>query len=69
MSSLLTEYGNKKREKGKEGKEGKEEKEKCLVKNCMQKYIRHNNLIRYIKDLKGLSHLYTRSIINKKACN
>ena len=55
-SGLLTEYRNK---EGKEGKEGKEKKEKYLIKNCMQKYIRYNNLIRYIRDLKGLNYLYT----------
>jgi hypothetical protein len=63
VSGLLIEYGKE------EEKEEKEEKEKCLVKNCMQKYIRHDNLIRYIRDLDRLGYLYTKSIINKKACN
>ena len=66
MSSLLIEYG---KEEGKEEKEEKEEKEKCLVENCMQKYIRYDNLIRHIRDLDRLSHLYTKSIIDKKACD
>ena len=69
MSGLLTEYGNEEGEERKEKKEGKEEKEKYPVKNCMQKYIRHNNLIKHIKDLKGLGHLYAKSIINEKAYN
>ena len=65
-SSLLTEYRNKEEE---EGKKGKKKKEKYLIKNCMQKYTRYNNLIKHIRDLKGLGHLYTKSIINKKAYN
>jgi len=56
-SSLLTEY------KKKEGKE------KYPVKNYMQKYLRHNNLIRYIRDLNRLGHLYAKSIINEKVYN
>jgi hypothetical protein len=54
----------------KERKEKKEKKkEKYLVKNCIQKYARYNNLIRYIRDLNRFGHLYTQNIINEKACD
>ena len=59
-SGLLTEYGK---------EEGKEEKEKCPVENCMQKYARHDNLVRHIRDSDGLGHLYAKSIIDEKACD